>query len=99
MEPCCPTGSPASRGRPSSSCMAATGVSTTGTPRSTRSPARTGCSPTAGATTRPTPPPTQPQNDGQVYSPKLHADDLAALLAVLGHSPAHIVGAGYGAYV
>ncbi len=44
-------------------------------------------------------PPNPPQNDGQVYSPQLHADDLAALLAVLGHSPAHIVGAGYGAYV
>jgi pimeloyl-ACP methyl ester carboxylesterase len=44
-------------------------------------------------------PPNPPQNDGQVYTPQLHADDLAALLAVLGHSPAHIVGAGYGAYV
>jgi pimeloyl-ACP methyl ester carboxylesterase len=44
-------------------------------------------------------PPNPPQDDGQVYSPQLHADDLAALLSVLGNTPAHVVGAGYGALV
>jgi pimeloyl-ACP methyl ester carboxylesterase len=44
-------------------------------------------------------PPNPPQDDGQVYSPRLHADDLAALLPVLGLAPAYIVGSGYGAYV
>jgi non-heme chloroperoxidase len=44
-------------------------------------------------------PPNPPQNDGQVYSPELHADDLAALLPVLGLAPAHVVGSGYGAYI
>jgi non-heme chloroperoxidase len=44
-------------------------------------------------------PPNPPQSDGQVYSPQLHADDLAALLPVLGLAPAHIVGSGYGAYI
>jgi len=37
-------------------------------------------------------PPNPPQDDGQVYSPQLHAEDLAALLPVLGVSPAHVVG-------
>jgi non-heme chloroperoxidase len=44
-------------------------------------------------------PPNPPQNDGHVYSPQLHAEDLAALLPVLGLAPAHVVGSGYGAYV
>jgi pimeloyl-ACP methyl ester carboxylesterase len=44
-------------------------------------------------------PPNPPQEDGQVYSPQLHAADLAALLAVLGHTPAHVIGSGYGALV
>lgn len=44
-------------------------------------------------------PPNPAQDDGQVYSPELHAEDLAALLPVLGLAPAHIVGSGYGAYV
>lgn len=34
----------------------------------------------------------------QIYSPKLHAEDLAALLLTLGIAPAHIVGTSYGAY-
>jgi pimeloyl-ACP methyl ester carboxylesterase len=44
-------------------------------------------------------PPNPPQDDGQVYSPQLHAEDLAALLPVIGLSPANVVGSGYGAYV
>jgi non-heme chloroperoxidase len=44
-------------------------------------------------------PPNPPRDDGQVYSPQLHAEDLAGLLPVLGLAPAHIVGTGYGAYV
>jgi pimeloyl-ACP methyl ester carboxylesterase len=32
------------------------------------------------------------------YSPKLHAEDLAALLLTLDLAPAHIVGSSYGAY-
>jgi pimeloyl-ACP methyl ester carboxylesterase len=44
-------------------------------------------------------PPNPLHDDGQVYSPALHAEDLAALLAVLGLVPAHVVGSGYGAYV
>jgi len=44
-------------------------------------------------------PPNPPIDDGRVYSPLLHAEDLAALLAALGLTPAHIVGSGYGAYV
>jgi pimeloyl-ACP methyl ester carboxylesterase len=44
-------------------------------------------------------PPNPPQDDGQAYSPQLHAEDLAALLPVVGLAPAHIVGSGYGAYV
>jgi len=43
-------------------------------------------------------PPNPPLNDDQVYSPMLHADDLAALLLQLDFAPAHIVGASYGAY-
>ena len=35
-------------------------------------------------------PPNPPQDDGQVYSPQLHAEDLAGLLPVLGLAPAHI---------
>jgi non-heme chloroperoxidase len=34
----------------------------------------------------------------QQYSPKLHAEDLAAMLLTLDIAPAHIVGSGYGAY-
>jgi pimeloyl-ACP methyl ester carboxylesterase len=44
-------------------------------------------------------PPNPSRDDGQVYSPQLHAEDLAGLLPVLGLAPAHIVGTGYGAYV
>ncbi len=44
-------------------------------------------------------PPNPPQDDGQVYSPELHAEDLALLLQALGFAPAHVVGAGYGAFV
>ena len=43
-------------------------------------------------------PPNPPQDDGQVYSPELHAEDLAALLVALGLAPAHVVGSSYGAY-
>lgn len=43
-------------------------------------------------------PPNAQQNDGQMYSPKLHAEDLAALLLQLQLAPAHIVGSSYGAY-
>jgi pimeloyl-ACP methyl ester carboxylesterase len=44
-------------------------------------------------------PPNPPQDDGQVYAPELHAEDLAALLPVLRLAPAQVVGSGYGAYV
>ena len=44
-------------------------------------------------------PPNAAQDDGEVYSPALHAADLAALLEALRLAPAHVVGAGYGAYV
>lgn len=44
-------------------------------------------------------PPNPLRDDGQVYSPELHAEDLAALIQALGLAPAHVVGAGYGAYV
>ena len=37
--------------------------------------------------------------DDQTYSPKLHAEDLAAMLLNLELPPAHIVGSSYGAYV
>jgi non-heme chloroperoxidase len=44
-------------------------------------------------------PPNPAVDDGRVYSPVLHAEDLAALLQALGLAPAHVVGSGYGAYV
>ena len=37
-------------------------------------------------------------DDREVYSPALHAADLAALLQALDLAPAHVVGASYGAY-
>jgi pimeloyl-ACP methyl ester carboxylesterase len=43
-------------------------------------------------------PPNPPQNDDQIYSPMLHAEDLAALLLQLDLAPAHVVGSSYGAY-
>jgi non-heme chloroperoxidase len=43
-------------------------------------------------------PPNAQVSDDQVYSPKLHAEDLAALLLRLDLAPAHVVGAGYGAF-
>ncbi len=43
-------------------------------------------------------PPNPPQNDDQVYSPILHAEDLGALLLALDVAPAHVVGSSYGAY-
>ena len=43
-------------------------------------------------------PPNPIVNDTQAYSPKLHAEDLAALLLSLDLAPAHVVGASYGAY-
>jgi pimeloyl-ACP methyl ester carboxylesterase len=43
-------------------------------------------------------PPNPLLNDDQIYSPMLHADDLAALLLQLDLAPAHIVGSSYGAY-
>lgn len=43
-------------------------------------------------------PPNAQLADAQVYSPKLHAEDLAALLLRLELAPAHIVGSGYGAF-
>jgi non-heme chloroperoxidase len=43
-------------------------------------------------------PPNPPVEDNQVYSPKLHSEDLAALLLTLDIAPAHIVGSSYGAY-
>jgi len=43
-------------------------------------------------------PPNPPQNDAEVYSPMLHAEDLAALLLQLDLAPAHVVGSSYGAY-
>jgi pimeloyl-ACP methyl ester carboxylesterase len=38
-------------------------------------------------------------DDHQIYSPKLHAEDLAAMLLTLDLAPAHVVGSGYGSYV
>lgn len=38
-------------------------------------------------------------NDDQSYSPKLHAEDLAALLLTLELPSANVVGSGYGGYV
>src|SRR5881394_707383 len=43
-------------------------------------------------------PPNPRVEDNQAYSPKLHAEDLAALLLTLDIAPAHIVGSDYGAY-
>ena len=43
-------------------------------------------------------PPNPQVDDDQTYSPKLHAEDLAALLLTLDLAPAHIVGSSYGAY-
>jgi len=43
-------------------------------------------------------PPNPPVEDNQRYSPKLHSEDLAALLLTLDIAPAHIVGSSYGAY-
>jgi pimeloyl-ACP methyl ester carboxylesterase len=42
--------------------------------------------------------PNPAQNDDQVYSPMLHAEDLVALLLRLDLAPAHLVGSSYGAY-
>jgi pimeloyl-ACP methyl ester carboxylesterase len=42
-------------------------------------------------------PPNAPQADQRVYTPALHAEDLAVLLQALGLGPASIVGSGYGA--
>jgi non-heme chloroperoxidase len=44
-------------------------------------------------------PPNPPLNDDQIYSPKLHAEDLAAMLLTLDLAPAHVVASGYGSYV
>lgn len=44
-------------------------------------------------------PPNPQVDDNQTYSPKLHAEDLAALLLTLDVGPAHIVGSSYGSYV
>ena len=44
------------------------------------------------------PPNPQVADSTQVYSPKLHAEDLAALLLTLDIAPAHIVGSSYGGY-
>ncbi|HET9385705.1 MAG TPA: alpha/beta hydrolase [Gemmatimonadales bacterium] len=41
----------------------------------------------------------QVADTNQAYSPKVHAEDLAALLLTLDLAPAHIVGSSYGAYV
>src|SRR6266850_8602389 len=43
-------------------------------------------------------PPNAQVDDNQTYSPKLHAEDLAAMLLKLDIAPAHVVGSGYGAY-
>jgi len=37
--------------------------------------------------------------DNQIYSPKLHSEDLAAMLLTLDLAPAQIVGSSYGAYI
>lgn len=44
-------------------------------------------------------PPNPQVEDNQTYSPKLHAEDLAAMLLTLELPSAHIVGSSYGAYV
>jgi len=43
-------------------------------------------------------PPNPQVNDNQIYSPKLHSEDLAALLLTFDLAPAHVVGSSYGAY-
>lgn len=43
-------------------------------------------------------PPNPRVEDNQTYSPKLHSEDLAALLLTLDVAPAHVVGSSYGAY-
>ena len=43
-------------------------------------------------------PPNPQVNDNQTYSPKLHSEDLAALLLTLDLAPANVVGSSYGAY-
>lgn len=40
----------------------------------------------------------QVADTNQAYSPKVHAEDLAALLLALEIAPAHVVGSSYGAY-
>ena len=41
----------------------------------------------------------QVADTNEAYSPKVHAEDLAALLLTLDLAPAHIVGSSYGSYV
>ena len=41
----------------------------------------------------------QVADTNQAYSPKVHAEDLAALLLTLDLAPAHVVGSSYGAYI
>ena len=41
----------------------------------------------------------QVADTNQAYSPKVHSEDLAALLLTLDIAPAHIVGSSYGAYI
>jgi len=43
-------------------------------------------------------PPNPPLEDNQTYSPKLHSEDLAAMLLTLDLAPAQIIGSSYGAY-
>ncbi len=43
-------------------------------------------------------PPNPALEDNQTYSPKLHAEDLAAMLLTLDLAPAQIIGSSYGAY-
>lgn len=43
--------------------------------------------------------PNPPVEDNETYSPKLHAEDLAALLISLDLAPAHVIGSSFGAYV
>lgn len=43
--------------------------------------------------------PNPPVEDNETYSPKLHAEDLAALLMTLDLAPAHVIGSSYGAAV
>ena len=43
-------------------------------------------------------PPNPRVEDNQTYSPKLHAEDLAALMLTFDIAPAHVVGSSYGAY-